>query len=429
MRWRLQLAACVAAVQLIGTVSVSAQMGSQHQPAAQDDWLRESKTIDSKYYIIRTDVHRDFYPVLKRHLDGYYRAIHEMFKTLGVKTNPKETKCEFHFYANQSDYIRCTGKSPDVLGHYHLGDKIIRSWMPAPYFTGEDKDGLSSALDTILHEAFHQILHRVCGEPGYEQMSDIVPLWLNEGMAEFIGTSVRTPDGLFTGEIPLVGGENLTYHNFMKLLEAGALLKASSLIQLSADSWHELLGTYCQSHLLVHFFIYGDNGAHRAWFGEVLQAAIAGRSWQKALDNRYTESGRLKLDARYRAFLSELRPNDMEEAILKAIFLAHGIYFLEYSQSAHIVNGTSLNEILLHLQRSSYFYDFGIDYEFRRISSFDQYCLDLPYTGAVLRYRRLQGVSSQVGWHNAVVWTEGLEPRDIEVRWNVRLNRWQVPAY
>ena len=425
------LAVVVVAVGLFAA-PCQAQVGTTAaRDSARDQWLKSATTITTKHYILTTDLPAEFHHTVQRHLDCYFHAVNEIFSHLDVSSIASLDRCHFWFFFHHSSYRACFDLPRGVLGHFSPETEIAHAYLPRPFFQKTGVAEFQRALETVLHECTHQIMYRKCGKPMLQD--DQVPRWLNEGLAEFVEKGVRTPDGLFTGTV--------TYTDLLTVRRAlgeQLLLPPSILMRSQTEYWHRHQAShdlYTQAWLLIHFFIYAEQGRYRHWFGNLIKSAVNGTPWKQVLANQVTPADLQQLDHAYWRFVSTLRRNDMEKAILKAVFLAHGIHMLGAERQLSITNGTSLSEIQWHLNRFDYYYDFGIDYGFRQIRASDRDCLAIS-PGANLYFRRLVGgsmsraaaFSPHPSWHDAVVWTQGLEPRDIQVRWNRREQRWQVQA-
>jgi Flp pilus assembly protein TadD len=153
----------------------------------------------------------------------------------------------------------------------------------AGYFQpGEDVNYIAMSLDPRERDpfsiAFHEYVHLHLREnvPG-------VPLWLNEGLAEFYGSLQ------FSGGEALLGVP-LPY--YIRLLRAEEMLPLTTLLNIDTRSPHyneqDKSGIfYGQSWALVHYLMLGGGPARQDQFKRFLQQVSRGDDPVKALENSF----------------------------------------------------------------------------------------------------------------------------------------------
>ncbi|MGH9882181.1 MAG: tetratricopeptide repeat protein [Pyrinomonadaceae bacterium] len=162
------------------------------------------------------------------------------------------------------------GRPANIAGYFVPGQD--RNYIALSLERGER--GGRDPLSTAFHEYVHQ--HLMNTVPG-------VPLWLNEGLAEFYGSFVQA-----NGEAVL--GAPLT--NYIRLLRSQQLLPLTNLFSIGHDSPHyneqEKSGIfYAQSWALVHYLMMGDGGRRQQQFKRFLNLAFAGDSTGKAVQDAF----------------------------------------------------------------------------------------------------------------------------------------------
>jgi hypothetical protein len=88
-----------------------------------------------------------------------------------------------------------------------------------------------------------------------------MPVWLDEGLAEYFGESIFTGDGFVTGVVPPWREERLKDE-----IKGGELKSLSALMQVSSQQWaNEMdIKNYDQSWSLVQFLVYADDGKYQS---------------------------------------------------------------------------------------------------------------------------------------------------------------------
>ena len=174
---------------------------------------------------------------------------------------------------------------PHVAGFFFPG--------PATDFIAVGRTGKAFDRRAILHEYAHRMLSR---------RSNMLPLWLNEGLAEFFSTLDRG-----AGELPAVIGR--------PPLEALAELRGGEFVPLtrivSARPSSKFLGDvdqvrmfYAESWALVHYLLIGRPGASNAGLMAFLDALERHADPEEALKSAFGLTLR-QLDNALRAYIRQ----------------------------------------------------------------------------------------------------------------------------
>jgi tetratricopeptide (TPR) repeat protein len=161
------------------------------------------------------------------------------------------------------------GRPANVAGYFVPGQD--RNYIALSIERGER--GGRDPLSTAFHEYVHQHLMKTA--PG-------VPLWLNEGLAEFYGSLVQANgDAVLGAPIP----------SYIRL-GSRQLLPLTTLFTVGNNSPHyneqDKNGLfYAQSWLLVHYLMMGDGGRRQQQFKRFLNIAFAGDSTGKAVQDAF----------------------------------------------------------------------------------------------------------------------------------------------
>lgn len=215
------------------------------------------RAIDTPYYLIKTNVSDD---------DAREAVLRvtAMFEEYGRRTSgfagAVNQKMPFELHRDYDEYLRSTD-APGTAGVY-TGHRLVASFQ----------DGKSEATwHTVQHEGFHQFVDLAMGR-------DAIPIWANEGLAEYFGEGIWTGDGFVTGIIPPKRLERiqglLKNEGFRPLLE---------LMNVSHQQWNMegSVRNYDQAWVLVHFLAHGKGGRYADRFGEFLRQARGAGDWQK----------------------------------------------------------------------------------------------------------------------------------------------------
>ncbi|HEX6046641.1 MAG TPA: tetratricopeptide repeat protein [Pyrinomonadaceae bacterium] len=159
------------------------------------------------------------------------------------------------------------GRPANVAGFFQPGDDVN---YIAISLDPSERDPFSTAFHEYVH------LHLKDNVPG-------VPLWLNEGLAEFYGSMQ------FTGGEALLGAPLAQY---IQLLRGQELLPLPTLFSIGVNSPHyneqEKSGIfYGESWALVHYLMLGGGPGRQDQFKRFLQQVGRGEATDKALQDSF----------------------------------------------------------------------------------------------------------------------------------------------
>jgi len=223
--------------------------------AAQENF----RSYPSKYYTIHTDLDAETVKEARLRLTlmfEEYRA-----RTQGIGEAVKE-KMPFYLFKNPADYL-AQGGPPGTAGVYMPGRKRLMA------IAGDRVS--EQTWHTIQHEGFHQFLDAA--------LEGEVPIWANEGLAEYFGEAIFTGDNVVIGVIP---PQRLA--RVRRSIDEGRFASLSKMMTLSHEVWNaQMKGeNYDQAWSMVHFLAHGDGGRYQQAFNGFLRAVARREPWQDA---------------------------------------------------------------------------------------------------------------------------------------------------
>ncbi len=217
-----------------------------------------AETYPTQYYNIHTDLSRS--DVREAALRISKMAEEYQSRTRGF-AGKITTKLPFYLFSNPADYFAAGGLA-NSAGVY-TGDKLMA-------IAGKPTSGDTWRL--VQHEGFHQFLHAVIGGD--------IPVWLNEGMAEYFGEAIFTGDGFVTGVIP-----NYRLGRIQQAMRAGAFVAIPQIMVTERGQWNHEMKTanYDQAWSMVHFLVHAESGKYRKSLdGFLREVSRKGLSWEIA---------------------------------------------------------------------------------------------------------------------------------------------------
>ncbi len=219
------------------------------------------RDYDTKYYVIHSDIDPDDVKEAAIRMTKMAEEYHE--RTKGFAGTIR-TKFPFFLFKSASDYY-ARGGLPGSAGVFMVDESGSRLMAIA------GKKPSAETWHTVQHEGFHQFAHAVIGGK--------IPVWLNEGLAEYFGEGIFTGDGFVTGVVPpwrlARVKEEIEGHEFKAI---------KNIMKVSDDEWAAEMDirNYDQAWSMVHFLVHGDDGKYQAAFSSCIRGISQGRSFDRA---------------------------------------------------------------------------------------------------------------------------------------------------
>src|SRR5688572_18976481 len=224
-------------------------------PAA---WAAPLKAYEGKRYVLHTDLPelaaREALLRLEAAAELYQR------RTEGF-AGKIEGRLPVYLYGDAGDYERAGGAkgSAGVFDGQKLQVLAIRR---------TDGQVAMATWRVLQHEGFHQFVRAVISPRGE------VPMWANEGLAEYFGEAIFTGDGFVTGLVPQ---ERLG--RVRKMLKEGGHLPLGDFLALSRDGWGggEIDSKkYDLAWSVIHFFAHAGEARHADAFAQFMDDVSRG---------------------------------------------------------------------------------------------------------------------------------------------------------
>lgn len=199
--------------------------------------------IETQYYTIYTDLDRDTVREAAVRITKMAEEYYERTKSFSGRITDR---LPFHLYRNAADYY-ADGALERTRGHFD-GKKLMA--IAGTQITAE-------TWETIQHEGFHQFVDAVIGGD--------IPVWANEGLAEYFGESLFTGDGFVSGVVPPQRLKQIKAR-----IKGGGMKTPGQLMLINQATWNEEMNpaNYDLAWSMVQFLAHGEGGKY--------QGALAG---------------------------------------------------------------------------------------------------------------------------------------------------------
>lgn len=249
-------------VLLLGAAPLATQA---RRPAPAPTATPSLPRYETRYYILQTDLPveqaREVALRMTVMAEEYWQRTRDFSGTI-------REKFDFVVYSRADDYYAAGGPR---------GSAGVFDGRSLKAIAGARLD--NNTWHTIQHEGFHQFAHHVIGGN--------LPIWANEGLAEYFGEAIFTGDGFVSGYLPAYRVKRIKQH-----LESGRFRHVEEMMQLSHQQWNaELdLANYDQAWAMVHFLAHADDGKYQRAFASFMAQVGRGRAWTDAWRNSFGDS-------------------------------------------------------------------------------------------------------------------------------------------
>ena len=277
----------------------------------------------------------------------------------------------------------------------------------------------SRVIHTVQHEAFHQFAHSRFGRD--------LPIWVNEGLAEFFGESV------LVGRTLVMGQSNLrVLHDIRSDIEEGRIIPFREMITMSSQEWLDSVRRlsartqYNQAWSMVHFLIYGENGRYQSAFERYLALMNRGHTSEQAFTTAFETNNLDAFERRWREYAMTARPSAFVTAMERAEFLAAGI--LELSRRE--IYPETLEELKEQLRAIEFTYNLQSQHVSVTLKASDDALFEIPrdelareapvFELTQLDPRRIPRRERQLEEENPtppLLRTRHLRPHELGVKW------------
>ena len=252
-------------------------------------WDRPN-VAETEHYRVASDLPKDKVQHYAQHLEAVRPYYAEMLGRTASTVEKSsvlifDTEEGYHLYGE----ISAGDRFEDTLGLY--------SPQYSQLMLYEDAD-LEETLGTLYHEGFHQYFH-CFGWGG--------PIWINEGMAEYV-SGVLVKDGKLLKTGLVLKGRLL---NLKAALQYG--WEPVPFSRIMNESQIEFYGQdpslrYAQAWSMVHYFIHGSGGKYRRVLVEYVSRLVDGATGDDAYAATFGKEDVEAMEREWRKYVDALKP-------------------------------------------------------------------------------------------------------------------------
>jgi hypothetical protein len=263
---------------------------------------KQMRKYESPYYNIFTDVDPEQARGVVVRMTKMAEEYHDRTKDLFSGTINQ--KLPFYLFSNPEDYYNAGGPQGSI-GVFMPGIARRGSKLMAMTSTTKSGDISAETWHTIQHEGFHQFVHFV--------VRGDIPVWVNEGMAEYFGEGLFTGDSMITGAIRPARCRRLKSE-----IETGYFKSLEAMMRTSHLQWNmEMSGlNYDQAWSMCHFLSHGDNGKYQNAFAAFMQGIGRGQDWETSWVNNFGSAD--GFEAKWKTYWQNISETSTDDLHTKA---------------------------------------------------------------------------------------------------------------
>ena len=215
------------------------------------------KTYESPYYVIHSDLDEDSIREARLRLTGMAEEYAARCKSFSRKIT---TRLPFYLFSDPAEYY--AAGAPRGSAGVYTGDRLMAI-----------VNGDSTRMwRTVQHEGFHQYVHAVIGGD--------IPVWVDEGLAEYFEEAVFTGDAMISGLIP-----QHRLARVRRMIQSGQCKSVPEMMLLHRDVWNREISyvNYDQAWSMIHFLAHAGGGKYQKRLDDFIRdVGHKGLTWEQA---------------------------------------------------------------------------------------------------------------------------------------------------
>lgn len=315
---RLNALLFAAALLLTATAPAAAQTHAQGDGVIVFEPTPKLTAYRSKHYRIYTNLSRDETRPIGRHMDTLYEQYDRRFRAF----SPDQVQpMPLYLFKTEQQYERFLQEHD--IDATHSGGMFFVTHKLEGLATWVQNKSRRKTLEVLQHEGFHQFAWHAIGPS--------LPVWLNEGLAQYFENAVVTDGRMSLG---MTSGTRIA--KVKSAIDAGIVMPLDELMAITNQRWSELVRRepayashlYAQSWSLAYFLIHGEGGKHQSKLLAYLKQLSAGEPHENAELFAFGPSGLSALNNAWLKHAATQRTDDVAEATDRLEFLGTGLRVL-----------------------------------------------------------------------------------------------------
>lgn len=253
------------------------------------------RDFTTDHYQMHTDVSPDLAKEARIRLD---RMFDEYAFRTSAFSKPPTGKFPFYLFTKSEDYQAAGGLKGSAGVFIVRGDdaRLMGTVIPN-----------GGTWHVIQHEGFHQF--------AYFAIAKNLPLWVNEGLAEYFGEARFTGDGMVSGLVP--EGRR---RRVVEMIKKGTHHSFGEILTISNQQWAKemAIANYDQAWSMVHFMAEGEGGKYQKALLNYMTALGKGIPEEKAWTAAVGQNATKDFEAAWKRYWLAMPVNPTEQLYAQA---------------------------------------------------------------------------------------------------------------
>ncbi len=298
--------------------------------------------FESRRYVVYTNLTLEQAKPYAAHMDAVFDEYDRRLSKAGFRQR-NSTRFPFYLFKDKQSYVAFL-KSVGIDGE-HSGGMFFYNSRANGLATFVGRQNEARVRSVVQHEGFHQFAYARIGR---------LPVWANEGMAEYFGAGTFIGRKFVTGQVPKARLKSL-----QRAIENKTAIPFKDVILMSSAQWHANMGTpnggmqYTQSWSIVHFLVHGERGKYQQAFMQYLSNIHKGQSSAQAFEKAFGPGSYEPFEKKWRQYVMQLEADPLYTAQRRLEFLAAGMQRL-YAQDQAVA---SMDELKTKLRAIGFKYE------------------------------------------------------------------------
>jgi hypothetical protein len=270
----------------------------------------------SAHYRIHTNLTQRETVPFGRHMDALFEQYDKRFRRLSGNTIQR---MPLYLFETEQQYDRFLQENG--IDATHSGGMFFVTHQFQGLATWTDARSRRKTFEVLQHEGFHQFAWHAFGPS--------MPVWLNEGLAQYFESAVLNEDGRMTLGLTCAA----RIDRVKAALAQDDALAIDTLTRITPRQWAGVLRRspdranllYAQSWSLAYFLIHGGEGAHQPKLIDYLERLSRGDRPGDAMLMAFGKGGVKALSQEWQRFALAQHTDEVTAAAERLAFLGTGL--------------------------------------------------------------------------------------------------------
>jgi len=276
------------------------------------------QTYTTPHYAVHTNLPRDEAAVYAAHMNRVFANYQKRFDDFRMR---HDGAMPLYLFRQREDYVgfmRDHGINAEGSGGMFFVDRNVQGL--ATFTAGRSR---SQTFAVLQHEGFHQFAYHYIGTD--------LPIWLNEGIAQYFEDGV-----LIRGNMTLGLSNADRIERVRAAIRSNTALPIQRVLTITPQEWHATLSAspeqsallYAQSWSMLYFMLHVDGGRHQQKMTQYLKLVASGRSSEKAFETAFGVSDLTAMENNWRRYALAQEPDTINAAVSRLEFFGSALRFM-----------------------------------------------------------------------------------------------------